>query len=353
MRLGLFLPNWIGDVAMATPAIDSLRELAGPSGRVVAVMRPYVADVLGGLDSFDRQVLYKPKGKDPAQRGAAVLQALRDERLDAVVLFTNSLRTGWLAWRSGAAERIGYARDARGWLLTTRLAEPTKRGKRYPLPAIDSFLNLAYAAGGRWRSPAIRLATTDDDERAADDAWRTLGLAPGDNVVVLNTGGAYGDAKSWPAESFAALAQRIVGETNLSVVVNCGPSERETAARIADLAGSPRVKSLGVVEKLPIGLSKAVVRRARMLVTTDSGPRFFGVAFGKPVVTLFGPTDPRVTRTHYAGETTLTLGIGCQYCWERSCPLKHHACMKELSVERVWNATRQRLEASAPHVAAA
>lgn len=351
MRLGVFLPNWIGDAVMATPALDSLRELAGPAGRMVGVMRPYVADVVDGLGYFDRNVFYKPKAKQPELQGRAVVAALREERLDAVVLLTNSLRTAWLAWRSGARERIGYERDHRSWLLTTKLREPVKGRKRAPLPAIDSYLNLAYATGGEWRPPTLRLATTPADEAAADAAWERLELPEGERVVVFNTGGAYGDAKGWPAEHFAELAQRIVTTSDASVVVNCGPGERETAGRIAELAGSPRVRSLGEMDDLPIGLSKAVIRRSRLLVTTDSGPRFFGIAFGKPVVSLFGPTDPAVTRTHYAGETPLSLALDCQFCWERSCPLKHHRCMKDLSVERVYRATAIHLETVAEKAA--
>ncbi|TWT98001.1 ADP-heptose--LPS heptosyltransferase 2 [Botrimarina colliarenosi] len=351
MRLGVFLPNWIGDAVMATPALDSLRELVGPTGHMVGVMRPYVAEVVDGLGLFDRNVFYKPKAKQPELQGRAVVAALREERLDAVVLLTNSLRTAWLAWRSGAKERIGYERDNRSWLLTTRLREPVKRGKRAPLPAIDSYLNLAYAAGGEWRAPTLGLATTAADEAAADEAWRRLGLPPGEQVVVFNTGGAYGDAKGWPTEQFAALAEKITTSSDYSVLVNCGPGERETAGRIAELAATPRVRSLGEMDDLPIGLSKAIIRRSRLLVSTDSGPRFFGIAFGKPVVSLFGPTDPNVTRTHYAAETPLSLALDCQFCWERSCPLKHHRCMKELSVDRVYRAAALHLNSTAEQAA--
>lgn len=346
MRLGVFLPNWIGDAVMATPALRSLRELADRdgNGHVVSVLRPYLSDVVDGLGLFDHSIKYKPKANDPDLRSKAVIRALREERLDAIVLMTNSLRTAWLAWRSGAGERIGYERDRRSWLLSTKLREPVKNGKRAPLPAIDSYLNLAYAAGGEWQSPQMRLATTADDERAADAAWERLALPPGHRVVVFNTGGAYGDAKGWPAEHFAELAKRIVADSNRSVLVNCGPGERETAAKIAALADSKRVVSLGEMKELPIGLSKAIIGRSEALVTTDSGPRFFGIAFEKPVVTLFGPTDPEVTRTHYADETTLTESLACQFCWKRTCPLGHHRCMKELSVERVFNALQFRLE---------
>ena len=348
MRLGVFLPNWIGDVVMATPALDSLRELAGPRGRVVGVMRPYVADVVDGLGLLDRHVFYKPDAKDEALRGRAVIDALREEQLDGVVLLTNSLRTAWLAYRSGAGERIGYERDGRSWLLSTRLRDPRRRGRRPPRPQSDSPLTLAYAAGGAWRAPDLQLATTADDDRQADEAWARLGLATDLPVVVFNTGGAYGDAKSWPRKHFAELARRLVDEAPVSVLVNCGPGEREAAGQIAAAVDRRSVVSLGEVEDLPIGLSKAGIRRSSLLVTTDSGPRFFGIAFGKPVVSLFGPTDPAATRTHYAAEERLSLTLDCQFCWERSCPLGHHRCMQDLSVDRVLRSVRRAMSIGAP-----
>jgi heptosyltransferase-2 len=102
--------------------------------------------------------------------------------------------------------------------------------------------------------------------------------------------------------------------------------------------------SLANEEKLPVGLTKACLRRSRLLVTTDSGPRFFGIAFDRPVVTLFGPTDPIRTATHYGGETCLTLSLDCQPCMERICPLGHHRCMRELTVEMVYRIVAEKLK---------
>jgi heptosyltransferase II len=162
---------------------------------------------------------------------------------------------------------------------------------------------------------------------------------------VLNTGGAFGSAKNWPVEHFAALAKRIAADFGLAVLVNCGPSEREESRSIARQANHPRVMSLANETALPIGLSKAIIRRARMLVSTDSGPRFFGIAFGKPVVTLFGPTDPRMTETHYEREAVVSLKLDCQPCMERTCPLVHHRCMRELPVDVVYAAVARQLAA--------
>jgi len=342
MRTGVFLPNWIGDVVMATPALRSLRLQANQQGdALVGVMRPYVADVLEGLDWFD-EILTISKGKRPAGQ-PSVARRIRSAQLDRVLLQTNSLRSAWLAWRSGARERIGVVRDARGPLLTTKIYEPRQAGKRVALPPIDSYLNVAYAAGADWQPPTLELATTRADEEAADAVWNRLNLPSGERVVVLNSGGAGGPAKSWPTEHFARLAVRLAGE-GLSVLVNCGPAERETARRIASIAANPRVVSLADwptadAWRVPLGLSKAVIRRARMLVSTDSGPRYFGIAFGKPVVSLFGPMGPHATRTHYRLETPVSLNLECQPCELAVCPLGHHRCMRELSVERVYRAT--------------
>jgi len=339
MRLAVFLPNWIGDVVMATPTLRALRKLVGDDGQLIGVMRPYVSETLAGTTWLDEEIHYKPKQKSGDLRGKVATARLRAARPDAAVLLTNSLRTAWMAWRSGATERIGTARNMRGMLLTKRVEEPKDGTGLFAKPAttstIDAYLRVAYAAGCGLEAPQLELATTDEDEAAANAVWRVLDLPVTNRVAVINSGGAFGAAKDWPAEHFAALAKRIAEEQNLHVLINCGPSERKTASKVAELADDRRVVSLADFD-VPLGLTKACIRRSRILITTDSGPRFFGIAFGKPVVSLFGPTSPAITATHYDLETPLTLDLDCQPCMERTCPLGHHRCMQDLSVKQVY-----------------
>jgi heptosyltransferase-2 len=250
-----------------------------------------------------------------------------------------------MAWRCGARERVVYVGYAGALLLTKRLARTHKHSTNAPVPTIDGYLYLAAAAGCPGGSRRFELATTADDEHAADTVWQQLGLPVGERVVLLNSGGAFGAAKHWPATHFAALARRIVRNGEYSVLVNCGPAERKIAHTIEQEAAHPRVVSLANHEHLPIGLTKACVRRSRLVVSTDSGPRFFAVAFGKPVVTLFGPTNPAATRTYYEHETCLSLGLECQPCMARECPLGHHRCLRELSVDSVYAAVERGLGA--------
>src|SRR5688572_9395503 len=135
MRLGVFLPNWVGDVVMATPALRSLRKLAG-DGQLIGVMRPYVAEVLGGCTWFDETILYAKKAKDTELAWPAVRGKLRDAKLEAVVLLTNSLRTAWMAYRSGAREGIGTAGNLRSPLLTTKVYMPRRGWRAAPPPTV-------------------------------------------------------------------------------------------------------------------------------------------------------------------------------------------------------------------------
>ena len=204
-RVALFLPNWVGDVVMATPAIRAVRE-AFPAADLVAVCKPYVADVLAGSPWF-REVIPSDKRGPRAQRLFAVARKLRENRPDAAVLFSNSFRTALLARLAGCERVVGFARYGRSLLLTDRLHHKTDaRGHFVPTPAIDDYNRLAVALGTRDPGRRMELFTTRADEQAASAVWEKFGLARYSRVVVLNPGAAFGAAKHWPVGVVRQLA---------------------------------------------------------------------------------------------------------------------------------------------------
>jgi heptosyltransferase II len=134
----------------------------------------------------------------------------------------------------------------------------------------------------------------------------------------------------------------VVTRLDHDVLVLCGPSERHIAAEIVRQAAHPRVASLAE-ESLSIGLSKACIRRSRLLVTTDSGPRHFAVAFGVPLVGLYGPTIPIWGENPTSREVALRQVLDCSDCRQRTCPLGHHRCMQDLSPDKVYRAVAAEL----------
>ena len=343
MKIAIFLPNWLGDVAMATPVLRAVRRHFGPDARIVGIMRPYLKDVLGGTDWLSEQWYFHPKAKQSDLRRPALVKRLRGERFDMALLLPNSLSSAFTAWRGRARERVGYARYGRGVLLTTKVYPLTADGQQVDEPMVDYYLRLAQAVGCPPESPRLELATTEADERSADGVWRNLGLRTDGRVIALNSSGAYGGAKLWPVGHFGQLARRLVDRLGHDVLVMCGPNEREIARDVVRLSGSDRVFSMAD-QPIDIGTAKACMRRARLMVSTDSGPRHVAAALGKPLVTLFGPMLPIWSENPTQRAANLMLDLDCIGCHKRTCPLGHHRCMRDLSVERVYEEVCRLLE---------
>jgi heptosyltransferase-2 len=335
MKIAIFLPNWLGDLVMATPALRAVRKHFGPHAKLVGIMRPYLADVLAGTNWLDEQWYFHPKARDPALRPWALVRRMRHERFDIALLMPNSLRAAVLARLGGARERIGYCRYGRGPLLTQKLASPRAHGCLAEYPMVDYYLRLAEAVGSPPESRRLELATLEKDERAADAVWADLGLRTDGQVVTLNSGSSNGAARFWPSEYFGELARRLADEQDHDVLVMCGPKERAIAREVVRFANHSRVFSMAD-QPLDLGTAKACIRRSRLMISTDSGPRHVAAAFGKPVVTLRGPTLPIWSENPTVVAIDLRLDLECIGCQNRICPLGHHKCMRDLTPDMVY-----------------
>jgi len=347
MRIGIFLPNWIGDVVMATPFLRAMHARFGRNHELIGLMKPYVSQVLRGTPWLSSTVLYGDRVKYPhSLTSAALIRELRRLQLDMAVLLTNSFRTATFAWLGGAKRRIGYRRDWRSWLLTDGLTTPREYGRWAIVPAVDYYLELAYLLGCSPEPRNVALPLNAEDEAAADAAWKQLGWPSTQRVVSFHIAGGWGGkatAKAWPLEHFVELGRRIVATTDQRVLVLCGPNERQAAAEVVRQVNHPHVQSLAEIKDLPLALTKGCLARSELLVTTDSGPRHLGTALNVPVVALFGATDPRWTETYHPQAITLYNQLPCSPCAKQHCPLGHHRCMRELSVDSVFAAVQRQL----------
>lgn len=339
MKIAIFGPNWVGDLVMATPALRAIRQ-RHPHAEITALVRPHLPPVLAGLALVDRVLTHPATGRLSLIARLATeerwARGLRSERFDLAVLLPNSLHSALWAWWGGARERVGFGGNGRDWLLTRALA---RRPRNQPYPVLDEYLRLAEAAGCPAVGREMELACLPAEREEFELFWRQAhgGRAPQPGLVCLNPGGAFGAAKHWPSRHFAELARRLVTRLDRDVLVLCGPAERETAREIVRLADHPRVGSLAEAP-VSLGLTKGAVAACELLVTTDSGPRHFAAPLGKPVITLYGPTHQAWSETHYRRAVALQLAVDCGPCQQRVCPLGHHRCLEELSVDQVFAA---------------
>lgn len=334
-RLLVVVPNWVGDVVLATPVLAALRQHFR-AARITYLMRRYVAEIVDGGGWHDAAAFW-PDGRGLGRelRTLRLALRLRGERFDLAILLTNSLRSTLVAWRARIPRRVGYARDGRGWLLTDRL-RPLKRGSEFvPTPLLQYYIKLAEHAGCAVPARGLRLGITPPQERAGQELLRHYGLDNGRGYAVINPGAAFGAAKCWLPERFAEVGDRLQSEYGLRPVLVGAPGEVPLLRAIAaqTRGGAICCDQPGTT----LGTLKVLVREARLLVCNDTGPRHYGNALGVPTVTIFGPTHQAWTDTDYAGEIKLQIPVECGPCQLRTCPLDLR-CMTGLTTDMVMRA---------------
>ncbi|GAB4385210.1 MAG: lipopolysaccharide heptosyltransferase II [Phycisphaerales bacterium] len=306
-RVLIIMPSWVGDVVMATPALRMLRD-ALPDAHVTAGLRAGLGELLEGSTLIDALLTIDARGlAGPLRSG----HLIRRDRFHAALLLTNSFSTALAAWLGLVPRRVGYARDGRGLLLTDPLVAPREGGRWLVVPAVRYYAHAAQAfLGGpreltylppqsRTHAPLgiaegthLELGMSPIQESRARAVLQRGGVRPGEPYAILNPGG-NNPAKRWPPERFARLADHLAGHHRMRVLINGSPGERDLVRKIADACRTPAVclPELGMT----LGALKGIVRGASLMVTNDTGPRHIAAAFGVPMVSLFGPTDPRWT----------------------------------------------------------
>jgi len=325
---------------MATPALRAIRTRFRQS-HITYLQRPYIGELLAGCPWFDAVERWPEGRAGRLSSHLRLVKRLRHGKFDLAILFPNSFRSAMIARLAGADERVGFARDGRGWLLTRRLT-PKRDGRCFvAVPMVDYYRELVAAVDCPVEDPSLELCATPEDEQRLD---ARLGHDDERPIAVLNPGAAYGSAKCWPAERYAEVADLLALRHGMRVIVTCGPSERAIAHALKSAAR----RALEVFVDPPLGLGplKALIRRAKVMITNDTGPRHFAAAFNTPVVTIFGSSDPAWTETSHALERKVSVALDCQPCMQRICPLGHHNCMKHVSVEMVMSAVGELLEVS-------
>ncbi len=339
MKILVRLPNWVGDAVMCTPALHAIRT-RWPEAEICLLGREWVSGLYQAQPWANRVLAFDHKNRHSGFFGLERLaREIRAEKFDAAVLFQNAFQAAWLAWRAGVPQRIGYARDARSWLLTRAIPVPAPG----EVPAHESFyyLELLRRAGWIERLPEVERITIQVSPEAMERAEQILQGAgvpsfPRLTRVAMAPGAAYGSAKCWPVERYAALADRLIAEFGADVILFGSTDELEVAGEIAAAMKRPAVQLAG---ETSIADLPALFASCDMFIGNDSGAMHVAAAVGLPVVAVFGPTDPEGTAPVTPQRAIVRHRVACSPCFLRHCPIDHR-CMTRVDVDAVFSAAR-------------
>jgi len=332
---------------MTVPALRKLRRLF-PDAQITLAVRSPTDGLFVDADFLDDVQTHAHTGV------LSVIGQVREWRkghFDLAVLFPNSFESALVAFLAGVPTRIGYGTDGRRRLLTDPLELPEWRSSRhevyYYLEIVDQLERLLHspllhsdiAPQGSVDSPDGSLQVSDARRLAVQELLRRSASANNQiddahqrPLIALCPGSINSRAKRWPAERYAAFADRLIDELGAEVLLVGSPGELDVSQEVGRLM---RGQALMLTGKTEMAEAVAVLSLVDLLVTNDTGPAHIASALGRPTLVIFGPTNPLTTRPFSPVGEIIRHPPDCAPCMLRDCPIDHR-CMTAISPDEVF-----------------
>ncbi|MBI4389768.1 MAG: lipopolysaccharide heptosyltransferase II [Nitrospinae bacterium] len=332
----LWMPNWIGDVALAIPSVQSLRAHY-PDARITAAARVPAAEILSDHPAVDTVIEIPQKENGGFWEQIRFAQGLKKYQFDLSVAFPNSFRSAFMTFLSGARTRLGYDTEGRGIFLTDPVAKVSQKEYR-----IDYFFKILSPLGltalDRTYQPFLRKETL----RAVDEKLALLRIDPQDFLITMHPGASKPE-RGWHTERFLILCQRLVKEYRAKIILLGNENDSPNLIKIQKSCAP------GTVHFQPgLGLREAAaaIQKSKLFIGNDSGMMHLAAMVGTPVAAIFGPGSPESTGPCIDPQKSvaITRNYPCSPCRQnffKECkPSAHNKpyCLEDISVKEVIEA---------------
>ena len=323
-------PSWVGDMVMAQSLFKTLK--ARRPGCSVAVLAPgWSQPILARMGEVDEAIGLDVKHGEFGWRSRQMLARSLRGRFDHAIVLPRSWKSALVPFLARVPQRTGFTGEQRVLLINERrrldktvLDQTVKRFVSLGLPEAET-------ARGDFAIPQPRLEV-DADNLARLKAEHGLGERP---AIAMMPGAEFGPSKQWPLEHFRHLAEQLI-EEGFEVRVMGGPKDAESGEAIA---GGLR-HAFNLCGRTQLADAVDLLADSRQVVTNDSGLMHVAAAVGTRIHAVYGSTSPSYTPPLTDKACIHTLALTCSPCFERTCPLGHTNCLKQLAPERLLRAIR-------------
>ena len=307
---------------LTTPTSAQIARLCPDVDRWLAVDMPAMTHLKGALH------------RQTWTTSVSALREIRKSRFDLAISLYGPL-AGCVAGLSGARWRVGYRSEAPPGCLDFGLPGRRMPGKKHEIDWVRALADRDVNTPPVWR-----LAIPADAERRA----ATM-MPKGDQALIaIHTGARNGGAKIWPVERWKELAVLLTEKAGARLVTVGDQFERKAARSIVQ----PGARAHDLTGKTSLAELAAVISRCDVLISGDSGPLHLATALGKPVVGLYGPTDPVLSGPYADDATIVRAGIPCSPCYDlrapADCPFGDTLCMDWITPHQVLEAVSKQLD---------
>ncbi len=329
--------NWVGDTVMSIPALRELRRLF-PSSHLTAWIPAGLSDLMKATGIPDEVISFNKDSGGPLIRPFRMARKLATRHFDAAVFFQNAFESAFTTTLARIPTRAGYPTDLRGPLLTIKApltSEIRRKHQVFYYLGITRYLESYFFTENS--KPIEHPDCSIFLGMGALGAGRELLLQEGTDltrsVIVLCPGSVNSEAKRWPPQSFAALADLLMERLNAQVVFLGAPGEVELVNGITSL-----MRHRGAVNlagKARMDVSMAIMHLSRLVVSNDTGSAHLAVAASAEVITIFGPTIADATAPYGPNAHIVQGAAPCAPCRHFRCPIQGHPCMTSITPHAV------------------
>ena len=346
----------VGDVVHTIPVLNKLRRRY-PAAQIDWLVTPPIAELLRhhpaitNVIEFAREEWQSPWRLTPFANYARLAASLRATGYDLVVDMHGQLRTALLTLATGAPVRVGFEPAAAGGVVRFRPRVPPLARKHawqgaregswiaythhIPVPtldvhAVDRYLNVGPILGLDDGAADFSFPIPAAASARIEQLLRGHGIAA-TQLLVLAPGTVW-ETKHWGSGKFAEVARHFMRKGFAATLIG-SRRERAVCAEVAQLAPG----AVNFAGETSLSELAALIRRSTICVTNNSGPMHLAVALGRPVASVFGPTDAIWIGPYRRKNAVLPANLPCSPCYLRQlsrCP-HGHACMDEVSARAV------------------
>lgn len=329
------MPNWIGDLVMATPILTDLKNRF-PRSEITVMCESPLCDLLkedkdvDEIFSFTRERSRFLRRKEKRN----IVAKLREGNYDLGILTTNSFSSAWWFWKGGVKNRIGFSKHFRRFLLNHTIPYPKEEQHQ-----VVTYKQLIFPLGVPVSDTLPRLFLKDEEIACAKELLEQRGVTPDSKIIALSPGAAYGPAKRWPDEKFFRLTKSLLEIPHVNVVFLGDETVTPLAKSISRTLGD---KVIDLTAATSLRMLCSLIKITDVFLTNDSGPMHIAAALKVPMIALFGSTSPKRTRPYMHGEV-IYRKESCSPCYKRECPIDF-PCMKKITVEEVYQKIQSLLQ---------
>jgi heptosyltransferase II len=330
------MPNWLGDVVMATPVLADVRQRF-PDAKITAMCQANVAPLLKHDPNLNEIYSFRrPSGWIHRVQHLEVIDFLQHGQFDLGLLLTNSFSSTFWFWRGNVKNRLGFGYSLRRFLLDKSVPIPKEIEKQH---LVKTYKELLLPLGIPVSNTPPKLFVSQQEIEDAKELLLTLGVSSTDTLIGINPGAAYGSAKCWLPDRFKALTERLI-ETPTNRVIYFG--DQAGSSLVSEICKSFPRQVINLAGKTSLRTLLALIKSCSVFLTNDSGPMHIASALGTPLVALFGSTSDVKTGPYMGGEV-IHKHVECSPCYKRVCPIDFR-CMTRITVNEVYDAIQQKLK---------